>query len=204
MLIPNEVEAKNLTLAVSIVGLVIVSNFNIPNLPLYNQSFAFIESNERISDSIKKACPDYEDNSDIKGLLNDILKACMARVDNNPPPINPDQGTFDENTMTFSAFMYAEGQDDKAHVVLTDIARNLSKSYDVDAHTPLPPKSLFVIPIGDKYQVVANITSESDAFYTVNFNSDDCKQTNPYLNYCTGTMDNSNQDVSVIIQRGGP
>lgn len=93
----NEVKSKSLTLADSIVGLILVSNFSISDLPLYNQSFASLESNDRISDSVNKACPGYEGNSDIKGLINDILKACIDRVDNNPSPINPNQGTFDES-----------------------------------------------------------------------------------------------------------
>ncbi|ALI37858.1 hypothetical protein NMY3_03676 [Candidatus Nitrosocosmicus oleophilus] len=50
-----------------------------------NQAYASL--NNEINESIKKACPTYEGNGGIDGLVSDILKACLGH--SNQPPTTP-------------------------------------------------------------------------------------------------------------------
>jgi hypothetical protein len=61
----NKGKERSLTLAVSVIGLILVSSIGIFNLSSDNQAFATV-ANNKISDSIKKACPTYEGNGVFK------------------------------------------------------------------------------------------------------------------------------------------
>ena len=83
---------NNIILLTSVTALLLVSSFGISNLSLTsnNQAFATIENNHnKITDSIKKACPNYEGDSNIKGLVSDMLKACLEHNNNLQPRQDP-------------------------------------------------------------------------------------------------------------------
>ena len=115
-----------MTLAVSVIGLILVSNFSIFNPSSYNQAFATIENN-KFSDSIKKACLTYEGNGNINGLVSNVLKVCLNRggvsepsPGPNDPPYIPlpqnvallDIGGLEKATRMNSQFRFFKVQED--------------------------------------------------------------------------------------------
>lgn len=173
-----------------------------------NQAYGTLENTDhKISDSIKKACSKYEDNNNnnIKGLVTDILKACLPQ-DNQPPTTpGPNQGTFAQNIMEFSTQMLPGDQSnnaDLAEIVITDTTSDLSKTYRIFpgnfGHT-----DSFVIPVGDNYRVTVDVDSRIPSIYEVVFQSFDCHQANPNIDECTGTMGTSKQSILVALVADG-
>jgi len=93
----------------SVTALLLVSSFGISNLSLSSntQAFATIDdNNNKIVDSIKKACPNYEGDGDIKGLATNTLKACFHQGNQSPPTNpNPETTTFPKNILEFKALV---------------------------------------------------------------------------------------------------
>ena len=91
----------------SVTALLLVSSFGISNLSLSSntQAFATIDdNNNKIADLIKKACPNYEGDGDIKGLATNIMKTCFHQGNQSPPTNrNPETTTFPENILEFEA-----------------------------------------------------------------------------------------------------
>jgi hypothetical protein len=100
-------KVRNSTLLASVTALLFVSSFGISNLSLSSntQAFATIDdNNNKIVDSIKKACPNYEGDGDIKGLATNILKACFHQCNQSSPTNpNPETTTFRKNILEFKA-----------------------------------------------------------------------------------------------------
>ena len=187
-------------------SVVITSNISLSSSD--NQAYATVENTDQeVSDSIKKACPNYEsnNNNNIKGLVTDMLKACLHQGNQPPTTPGPNQGTFAQNIMQFTTQMLpgTDSNDvDTADIVITDTTSDLSKSYRISpsdrAHT-----DQFVIPIGDNYKVTVDVDSIKPSIYEVVFQSFDCKQVNPNIDECTGTMGTSTQSILVALVAEG-
>ncbi|MDF0681535.1 MAG: hypothetical protein P0116_11290 [Candidatus Nitrosocosmicus sp.] len=182
-------------------SVVITSNTSSSSLSLNDAfaTFATIENNNDISDSIRKSCPTYQgnNNNNIKGLVTDILKACLPQGNQPPTTPDPNQGTFTRNMFTIEGDFDPQSDEDRAKVVITDTTNDLSITYNLDGD---PVVDTFVVPVGANYQVVVTTTSETPGIYTVTFTSTDCQQTNPNISTCNGTMGTTEQDVNVDIE----
>lgn len=180
----------------------IVITFNLSSSSSNNQAYASLENNNNeITESIKKACPNYEgnNNNDIKGLVTDILKACLPQGNQPPTAPDPNQGTFTRNILSFEGEFEPLEAGDTAKVVITDTTNDLSATYNLDTRG-LPVKDTFVVPVGANYQVDATITSVEPYIYTVTINSADCQQANLNIGTCSGTMATTLQNVEVDIE----
>lgn len=179
-------------------SVVITSNTSSSSLSL-NDAFATIDNNNDISDSIKKSCPAYQgnNNNNIKGLVTDILNACLPQGNQPPTTPDPNQGTFTRNMFTIEGDFDPQSDGDRAKVVITDATNDLSITYNLDG---TPVVDTFVVPVGANYQVVVTTTSETPGIYTVTFTSTDCQQANPNISTCSGTMGTTEQGVNVDIE----
>lgn len=191
---------RNSTLMVYITAILLVSSFSISNLFLLanNQVYATLgDSNSKMIDLIKKACPNYEGNGDIKGLVSDILKACLHQRDTSQPPTNPNPYTSPLDQNILQVYVTDAARDTSITVKTTDlITQKASITNFFDGGTS---DEYYVIPVGDRYAV--EITGDPDFDSTqVKFNSSDCT---PFLSeasaLCTGTMGDSMQYVGIEI-----
>lgn len=190
------------TLLTFITGLILVSSFGITNLSPNNQAFATLEgNNNKIADSIKKACPDYEGSGNLNGLVTDILKACIGH--NNQPPTTPGPNTeptnFDKNIMDFLASAAVPGTDDGIYkVIVTDKTANKLNSYTVIVgQDPSIIQDRFIIPVSDQF--VVNVNNDlGDLQTTVDFSgSTNCTQINATA--CSGIMADSPQKIQAVF-----
>lgn len=160
-----------------------------------NQAFASLDNNNDISDSIKKLCPTYQsnNNNNIKGLVTDILKACIPQG-NQPPPTTPDptEGTFTRNILNFQGAFNAAEEFDTAKIVITDTTNDLSITYNLGGEV----EDAFVVPVGANYQVDVTTSSASPNQYEVEILATDCRQVG---DTCIGTMGTTLQSIRVNI-----
>lgn len=164
----------------------ITSNSPTSFLSTDNQVLASV-ANNKISDSIKIACPAYEGNGDINSLVADILKACISSSNQPPTTPNPDTTNFPRNILTLDA-SFGVGVDE-ADIVITDAASQYSNSYSLFIDNTVL-NDQFIIPVGDQY--VITVTED----VPVTFATNSCQQQG---NTCTGTMTTSNQSITMVI-----
>ena len=133
-------KVRNSTLMASVAVLLLVSSFGVSNLSLSSntQALATIDdNNNKIADSIKKACPNYEGDGDIKGLATDILKACFHHGNQSPPTNpNPETTTFPENILEFEASVTVPpmaSQGIEANFTISDPTNNYLNTYSLMA-----------------------------------------------------------------------
>jgi len=200
---------NNIILLTSVTTLLLVSSFGISNLPSNNQAYATIEENNKITDSIKKACPNYEGNGNFKGLVTDIIKACLGNS-NQPPSIpGPSPTAFPQNYVNFVAEADASGLEAfKANITIRDNSSNYLQSYLLSVDEEFSPTDqvtdLFIIPVGDQFDVSVSLEPPTDQSpYVVNVGSESCQQV-PYTTKCVGTMGVSNEHLSVGVGEMGP
>lgn len=215
MFIANEAKTKSLTLVASIFGLALVSSFSIYDLPIYNQSFASLESNDRVLNSIKKVCPNYGGNNDIKDLVNDILKACFDRGDGNQPPINPspDPINFPDNVLELNASVSTSAFDPiirEVNFTISDSNSNYVNSYNLLVFRENPNPSVsdsFIIPVGDQYTLNVSVKTDDptppgeDPPYSIYMDSQNCQQVSETT--CVGTMSTSGEQLRVTVVKLG-
>jgi hypothetical protein len=163
-LISNKVKARSLILAASVIGLLLVTNFGISNLSFNNQVSASLEYNDKISNSIKKVCPNFEGDGNINGLVSDLLKSCVGH--SNEPPTTPgpdiEPTNFDNNIVDFTARGEARTLGPSVDIVIADKPSNKLNSYTLilDPESD-PTHDNFVIPVGDRFVVNAISTYPS-------------------------------------------
>jgi hypothetical protein len=161
-----------------------------------NQAFATLENNDnKIADSIKKVCPNYEDNGNIKDIVSNILKACLNRGDTSQPPTepNPEPLTpFDVNIMNFEA---NTPRDFNGNIIIKDESAQKQNVYDVEGQV----RDQFVIPIGDEY--VVNVAVPDGTELQVEFSgSAGCSQISQInQTACKGIMGNSGVGLMINV-----
>ena len=154
MFISNKV--RSLTFAASVIGLILVSSFSILNPSSDNQAFATIENN-KISDSIKKACPTYQDNGNINGLVSNVLKACVNRggvSEPSPGPNDPPWIPVPQNVIILEK--ERNSNYDITISILHSAARTTSQ-FDID---------YFTMPVGLTYKIEANDPADPNEEFT--------------------------------------
>ncbi len=73
----------SLSLIMIFLGVLATSNISLSSSD--NQAYSTLENtDQKVIDSIKESCPNYEGNGDIKGLVTDILKACLGHSGQPP------------------------------------------------------------------------------------------------------------------------
>ena len=122
----------------SVTALLLVSSFGISNLSLSSntQAFATIDdNNNKIADLIKKACPNYEGDGDIKGLATNIMKTCFHQGNQSPPTNrNPETTTFPENILESKASVTLPpiaSQGIEANFTISDPTNNYLNTYSL-------------------------------------------------------------------------
>ena len=159
---------RNSTLLPSTVGFLLIISFGILNTSFSsnNQAYATLEDNNKIVDSIKKVCPNYEGNGNIRGLASDIFEACLGH--NNQPPATPGPNptAFPHNYVNFVATAVAfEDEAFEANITIRDNSSNYLQSYLLSVEGDDPTTSNekvtdeFVIPVGDEFGVSVAVKS---------------------------------------------
>lgn len=177
-----------------------------------NQAFASIVDNDngKIVDSIKKACPNYEGNGDIKGLITDIMKTCLYQGKTSDNSTNPDSETttFPHNIMELhaSAHVFDEHHIIDATITISDTTSNYLNSYHLTANGNLPAEvsDKFVIPVGDQFSmnvsakyIGPNPPSPHEQTLDISIISESCNPVSDTM--CTGTMGISEEQISIIV-----
>ena len=174
-----------MTLAVSVIGLILVSSFSIFNPSSYNQAFATIENN-KFSDSIKKACLTYEGNGNINGLVSNVLKVCLNRggvSEPSPGPNDPPYIPLPQNVALLDIGGLEEGHTYELTVSILQSAGRFYKVFES------PYLTAFAIPVGLTYKIEMN--DQHDPKKSFIFHNVDCIDVDS--NSCILTMGTSVQ-----------
>ena len=177
-----------------------------------NQAYASIDIHnnfKEIGEKIKKACPAYQGNLDIniiKGLVTDVLKACLPNSNLPPTTPNPNPNPNVQNaTLDFSAvnqgpnyanyrFWY---RGDRTQTTQTPVGQ-----------VPVPfliyfqgvqgafIEERFTIPVGYQYQIQVIPNSVNNRGYFMVWEGD-CTDSNQVI--CIGTMSENGNTVRMNI-----
>lgn len=164
-----------------------------------NQVYATLENtNDKITDSIKKTCPNYEGNGDIEGIVTDIIKACI--VDNNQPPTTPGPDTkFPKNILDIEAVLQTNGGSGADIQIVDPTGRFLNSYFLSEEPNDRSVQDQFVVPIGDTYTVT--VIGPGEEGFQINIESSSCKGTG---SECQGTMGITKQSVNIQIENPPP
>ena len=95
-----------------------------------NQAYATLEDNNKIADFIKKACPNYEGNGNIKGLASDIFETCLGHNNQLPTTPSPNPTAFPHDYVNFVATAVAyDDETFEANITIRDNSSNYLQSY---------------------------------------------------------------------------
>ena len=176
-----------------------------------NQAYASIDIHnnfKEIGEKIKKACPAYQGNLDIniiKGLVTDVLKACLPNSHNPPTTPNPNPDPNLQNgTMDFSVRLIPDFPSNVnvfADIVLQWFNKTSGdggglREYNLEGNSDdaLSAYDVLQVPVGYIYSVTLN-----KGLLIIDKPTRNCS---PLGDYCTGTMQKGTYPVSIYLNTG--
>ena len=144
----------------------------------------------RLAESIKKACPNYEGNGNINGLISNVLKACLNRGGVSEPwpgPNDPPLITLPQNVALLDIGDLEQGHTYELTVSILEGPGKFVIGFDKVFEGPY--LTAFAIPVGLTYKI--EMHDQGDPKKGFIFDNVDCIDVDS--NSCTLTMGKSLQ-----------